>query len=187
MREIKAEMFPEFQYIGILIGVFIALGILTAVLGKRLWLLIFTSTAFVYGAAALYDFYRWGYDYGHNLDTHAAIQVPGMSYQPPVLGYKNLLNFTAYSGPDQGAWVIIAVSLLATGLLVYEYFFKDRKKVKSMTVGLGLIAVSALSLQACSIGPEPIRYGKDQCAHCKMTLTDKRYQATKSSPTKGKS
>lgn len=34
----------------------------------------------------------------------------------------------------------------------------------------------ALGSQACgSDGPKPINYGKDQCAHCKMTVSDARF------------
>jgi copper chaperone NosL len=66
--------------------------------------------------AGLVDFYRWGYAYGHELDEHAAIKVPGMSYQPPVIGTKQLLNFHAASWPDVGGW--IAVLCLAVGLTV---------------------------------------------------------------------
>ncbi|WP_460693051.1 nitrous oxide reductase accessory protein NosL [Mucilaginibacter puniceus] len=32
-------------------------------------------------------------------------------------------------------------------------------------------------LTACSHAPEPIQYGKDACAHCKMTIMDKRFSA----------
>ena len=48
-----AEMFPEFQFLGILIGIFIAVGLVTAFTGARRWLVFFTGMAFVYGAAAL--------------------------------------------------------------------------------------------------------------------------------------
>jgi copper chaperone NosL len=183
MRMIKAEMFPEFGYLGILIGVFIAIGLAAAWFGTRRWLMIFTGTAYVYGLAALYDFYRWGYDYGHNLDPHAAIRVPGMFYQPPVVGYKNLLNFTAYSGPDAGGWLIIGVGILATLLVVCSYFFcsapaekEDRKgaaAAKAAVVASAVLLLSALT--SCSAGPDPIRYGKDDCTHCKMTCTDNRF------------
>jgi copper chaperone NosL len=44
----------------------------------------------------------------HNLDPNAAIQVPECPYQPPLLGYKQLLNFGAYSIPDTGGWMLIA-------------------------------------------------------------------------------
>jgi copper chaperone NosL len=32
-------------------------------------------------------------------------------------------------------------------------------------------------LMACSHAPDPIHYGKDACAHCKMTIMDKRFAA----------
>jgi hypothetical protein len=43
----------------------------------------------------LWDYWRWGYDYGHNLDMseHAIIKIPEMTYQPPLIGRKKLLNF----------------------------------------------------------------------------------------------
>ena len=40
-------------------------------------------------------------------------------------------------------------------------------------------------LTACSHEPEPIRYGKDACTHCKMTIMDKRF-ATELITGKGK-
>jgi hypothetical protein len=52
------------------------------------------------------DFWLWEYDYGHNLNPNAPIIVPGMSYQPPLLGFKQLLNFGAYSYPDVGGWIM---------------------------------------------------------------------------------
>ncbi|HNG90859.1 MAG TPA: nitrous oxide reductase accessory protein NosL, partial [Saprospiraceae bacterium] len=123
----------------------------------------------------------WGYDYGHNLDPNAAIKVPNMSYQPPVLGYKNLLNFTSYSGPDTGAWVIIGVCALATALWWWE-FFKNRKmqrgaRVQTLAAAVGITLFGAMSFAACGSGPEPIRWGQDNCHTCKMTLTDRRFGA----------
>ena len=54
----------------------------------------------------LVDFWHWEYDYGHRLDfEHAIIKIPGMSYQPPLIGVKQLLNFTAVSWPDVGGWL----------------------------------------------------------------------------------
>lgn len=36
--------------------------------------------------------------------------------------------------------------------------------------------VLALGVQACrSDGPKPINFGKDQCAHCRMTVSDARF------------
>lgn len=69
------------------------------------------------------DFYRWNYEYGHNLDPNAAIKVPGMAYQPPVLGYKELLNFGAYSIPDTGGWLLVTAGFLLSLIIIKEYKF----------------------------------------------------------------
>ena len=79
------------------------------------------------GIGALVDFYLWGYDYGHNLDPTAPIVVPGMSYQPPLIGTKQLLNFTAFSGPDIGGWIFLAAGLLAIGALGFEIYMSKKK------------------------------------------------------------
>lgn len=42
---------------------------------------------------------------------------------------------------------------------------------------LFIVIPALFLLLACNAGPEPIRYGKDECHHCKMTLTDKRFGA----------
>lgn len=179
MKHISVEMFPEFHYIGPLLGILIAVGLAAALLGSGRILFLFTLLSYVYGVAALWDFWRWGYDYGHNLDPNAAIKVPDMSYQPPVIGYKNLLNFTSYSGPDTGAWIIVGVCLMATVLWWWE-FFKNRKNAGIVGPKVGNIAALLLipwllSFAACETGPEPIRYGQDNCQHCKMTLMDQRF------------
>ncbi len=179
MKHISVDMFPEFKFLGILVGFLIAVGLLAAVLGNARILFFFTLLSYTYGVAAMWDFWRWGYEYGHNLDPRAAIIVPGMSYQPPLIGYKNLLNFTSYSGPDTGAWVIIGVCLLATCLWWWEFF--KRRKTPSLT-GKRLVKTSAvpagfvlLFLSSCTTGPVPIQYGQDNCHFCKMTLTDRRF------------
>jgi copper chaperone NosL len=183
MKHISVEMFPEFQFIGILIGILIAVGLAAAIFGSPGILFFFTLLSYIYGVAALWDFWRWGYDYGHNLDPNAAIKVPDMSYQPPVIGYKNLLNFTSYSGPDTGAWIIIVVCLLATFLWWREFFrqrkagLAGRKSNMAKAAMLTAVATACMNLSACSTGPEPIRYGQDECIHCKMTLTDRRFGA----------
>jgi copper chaperone NosL len=181
MKHISAEMFPEFKILGALIGFLMVVGLVAAALGSPRVLFFFTFISYVYAVAAMWDFWSWGYDYGHNLDPNAAIKVPDMSYQPPLIGYKNLLNFTSYSGPDLGAWVIIVVCLLATVLWWWE-FFKGRKKAKiaaSMAGKAGGLAAlfALMSFSSCSSGPEPIRYGQDNCHFCKMTLMDKRFGA----------
>lgn len=109
MKEIVPDAIPELTYMPFILGVLIVWGALAAATGRR-WLLYSWFGALVLSAVAgLVDFYLWGYDYGHNLDVEKAIiKIPGMSYQPPLIGTKNLLNFTATSLPAIGGWVAIA-------------------------------------------------------------------------------
>jgi copper chaperone NosL len=130
MRSIKAEMFPEFKFMRPLVGALLVLGLLPALTGRRRWLLVFAGILCVCGALGMLDYYSWGQDYGHNLNPKAAISVPGMSYEPPLIGYKSILNFVAYSGPDYGSWVFIAVGLIAVGLTVWEQWTARGKRAK---------------------------------------------------------
>lgn len=120
MRHIEVSMFPEFTYMIYIVAFVIGFGLLTAIVNKRFMLVSYAAIILVSGIAALVDFYLWGYDYGHNLDPRAAIVVPGMAYQPPVIGTKQLLNFTAFSGPDVGGWIFLVAGILAIGALVFE-------------------------------------------------------------------
>jgi copper chaperone NosL len=38
-----------------------------------------------------------------------------------------------------------------------------------------IMAMLCLSILACNTGPEPIQFGKDQCAFCKMTIMDRKF------------
>lgn len=122
MRTIHAEMFPEFQFMDKLIGVLILLAAFPAVSGRRRWLYAYAALLCVVSLAGMIDYYRWGYDYGHNLDPHAAINVPGMTYQPPVFGYRSLLNFVAYAGPASGGWAFIAGVVTTVACAGWEYW-----------------------------------------------------------------
>lgn len=128
MRHIEVSMFPEFQYMVYILGFIIAFGLAVVIVNRRFMLVSFALILIAAGVAALVDFYLWGYDYGHNLDPTAAIVVPGMAYQPPVIGTKQLLNFTAYSGPDIGGWIFVVSGVLAIGALVYE-LYQSRKRI----------------------------------------------------------
>lgn len=173
MKHIEVSMFPEFKYMIYIVGAMIAIGILTAIINRRVMLVIFATLIVAAGIAALVDFYLWGYDYGHNLDPTAPIVVPGMSYQPPLIGTKQLLNFTAYSGPAIGGWIFLIAGILAIGILIFEIYKSKMKKNVTTT----LMVLVCLSLVACKVEPEPLKFGKDGCHHCKMTLVDNKFGA----------
>ena len=127
MKEIHQEDFWEFKILPYALGFFAALAFLTVFLNNKKWLYFFAALFLIFGVAFMVDFYLWEYDYGHNLNPNAAIVVPGMSYQPPLFGFKQLLNFGAYSYPDIGGWIMFGVGII---LVVLSYLeIKSSKKV----------------------------------------------------------
>lgn len=119
MKPIHADLIPELRWIPwIVIGLALA-GLAAAWRASRGAVGAWLAAVVVLGTAGLWDFRSWEYDYGHNLDMeNAIIVVPGMSYQPPLLGSKQLLNFTATSLPASGAFALGAAFLLGVGALV---------------------------------------------------------------------
>ncbi len=178
MKHITVDMFPEFKFLPYVVGFFMLMGMAVAVTGSRRFLLFYLGLTVLGGALAMYDFYKWGYDYGHHLDPTAPIQVPGLSYQPPLFGHKRLLNFDAYSFPDVGGWIVIGAAGLAFGVWFAEWY-RRRKLAKTVCIPNRALAASAialtLSIMACSAKTEPIQFGKDQCSFCKMTIMDPKF------------
>ena len=121
MRAIEPDDFPELRWMPWLVGALIAGGLGVALIGRRGPLYVWLQFLLLAAVAGLVDFYRWGYAYGHELDEHAAIQVPGMSYQPPVIGSKQLLNFEASSWPALGGWIACLAMAIALTVAVLEW------------------------------------------------------------------
>jgi copper chaperone NosL len=140
MHAIEPDDFPELRLMPWLLGGLIAGGLLVALIGRRGPLYAWLQLIALGAVAGLVDFYRWGYAYGHELDEHAAIKVPGMSYQPPLIGSKQLLNFEASSWPDLGAW--IAALTLAIGLTVAVLEYRHAR-VRSAARGAPVRRVAA--------------------------------------------
>jgi copper chaperone NosL len=119
MKAIDPSAIPELRVMPwIIVGLAVfAAG--AALIGKRTPTLVWLATFAALGLVGLWDFWKWEYTYGHDLDfVHAIIKVPGMSYQPPLIGSKQLLNFTATSWPASGTYVLALAFLLGVGALV---------------------------------------------------------------------
>lgn len=136
MKHIVVEDFIEFKVLPYIFALIILLGFYTALNGKRKLLWLWFSILAVFAVVGLTDFYLWEYDYGHNLDPTAAIKIPGMSYQPPLIGYKQLLNFLAGSFPAAGGVLVGLAGIMAGAVLVYEQrlAFKPKAKIQKSAV-----------------------------------------------------
>ena len=125
MAEIHKEDFWEFDIMPWVIGFLIAFGLLAAMVGNIKLVYAWLALMVLLGIAGLVDFYMWGYEYGHNLSPDAPIKVPGMSYQPPLIGCKQLLNINACSWPYTGSIFIGLSMVMAAGVVWIEKFNKN--------------------------------------------------------------
>lgn len=177
MKTLHEEEFIEFTVLPYIIG-FYALACLVVVFIRKKKALYFLFGAFVlFGIIAMFDFWRWEYDYGHNLDPNAAIIVPGMAYQPPLIGFKQLLNFGAYSIPDIGGWLFISSGLLmAISCIIESKLFKKVKKSKKVIASV--LPLLFVALSSCETSkPEPIKLNSDNCDNCGMTISNPKFAA----------
>lgn len=130
MKTIQPDSIEELKLMPYIIGFLTVFGLIVFIFNKRSLLLSWLIFVLILGTAGMYDFWTWEYDYGHNLDPTAAIKVPGMNYQPPLIGSKQLLNFNATSMPDIGGYIIFAAGIIAALILIYEYKFNKTQNVK---------------------------------------------------------
>ena len=124
MATLHTENFIEFAVLPYIFSAFALISIALIFINNKKAVLTFFVILMTFVILAGIDFYRWNYEYGHNLDPNAAIKVPGMAYQPPLIGYKQLLNFGAYSIPDIGGWMLTGAGVLLFVIVLKEFKFK---------------------------------------------------------------
>lgn len=100
--------------------------------------------------------------------------------------HPEALNMKIWLSKLSGGWILIAAGTLAGGAAVYQLFVRHRRRSGTPAqpgpssrgaLATSVLAMAGLSILGCSAGPEPLRYGQDDCANCKMTLTDNRFGA----------
>lgn len=176
MKTIHSEEFTEFKVLPYILGFFGLWSVLIGLFKIKKSVLILLICLILFGVLAMYDFWRWEYEYGHTLDPSAAIIVPGMAYQPPLIGFKQLLNFGAYSIPDTGGWLMLAGGMIIGFVYLSEAGFLNKLFARGSKTLLYILPVW-LILACGQKGPEPISLNNDTCAHCKMTISDGHFGA----------
>ncbi|SDL16876.1 hypothetical protein SAMN04488034_102500 [Salinimicrobium catena] len=126
----------EFNVFPLVIGGMAGLGILLGALGffgkiSPNWFLAWLVLMAILGLLGMYDFNSWLLEYGTDLDPKAIIKLTDaegnpLSYKPPLLGSERILNFTAHSYPETGAYMMF------TGMfLTLVAWFTGRKAKKN--------------------------------------------------------
>lgn len=177
MKTLHTSDFIEFAVLPYIIAFFSIAFFITAIIQKRKILNLLFVLFVLFGVLAMYDFWRWEYNYGHNLNPDAAIIVPGMAYQPPLIGFKQLLNFGAYSMPDIGGWIFIGVGVLLFLCVFAQWRIAKRRNVVSKKITTAVVMILLIGLSSCNTEPVPLVKGKDNCFYCKMTISDVRFGA----------
>ena len=106
MKYIEPDAIPELQYFQYIILGMVALGLIVGFINRKNIFLAWTVILVILCALGMYDFYLWEYDYGHNLSDTAPIKIPGASFQPPLIGKKEIINFTAVSLPHIAGYFV---------------------------------------------------------------------------------
>ncbi len=127
MQYIVPESIPELTYFPYIILFMTAAGVAVAFTNNRKLIGTWLVTMLILSILGIYDFYLWEYDYGHNLSDKAPIKVPGMAYQPPLLGTKMLLNFKADSYPHWGG-AILGLSIVLSYVALIKSRFSHEKR-----------------------------------------------------------
>lgn len=173
MQTLHAENFIEFTILPFIISGFALFTMVTSILGRKKVLYVLLFSFITFGVIAMADFWRWEYNYGHNLDPKAAIIVPGMAYQPPLIGFKQLLNFGAYSIPDIGGWFFIGSGFLMLVTTMIESRILDRfKSHKNSIKNIMLLPILSMFISCTTTQPQPLKLNTDNCDFCKMTISD---------------
>jgi copper chaperone NosL len=118
MREIHAADFVEMKFIPFVLGIFLLLGLRTAVFARvgnvvDLLVLFAYFSAFSLGVFG----YRM-YSYGHQLSPEAPIKVA--AFTPPILGHQRIANFDVYSYPGLGSVLLILFVVILAAVLFFE-------------------------------------------------------------------
>ncbi len=121
MKPIEPESIPELKILPIIIIAFIISGIVIALINNKYLFALWVILLIIAGSIGMYDFYLWEYNYGHNLDPKAPMSFEGESFQPPLIGKKNIINFTAISLPHIGGWLTL-ISITFTTIASYLKF-----------------------------------------------------------------
>ncbi len=129
MAAIHQDSFVELRIMPYVVMVLIALGLAVALIRNRKALLGWVVLLIISGTVGLIDFYRWQQAFGNNLDPNAPIKIEGMTYSPPFIGVKTLLNITATSFPHLGGAAFGMALLLAISAAYLAFRNKKQSPV----------------------------------------------------------
>ncbi|MBI3629901.1 MAG: hypothetical protein HY217_10065 [Candidatus Rokubacteria bacterium] len=118
MAIIDPDAFAELRFMPWIVAAMCAAGAVAALAGRLPLALAWVGAFGLSALVGLADFYRWLYQFGHNLDPGAPIQVE--PFTPPLIGPKTVMNFEVTTYPDAGGLAMILALLLGVAAVVVE-------------------------------------------------------------------
>lgn len=118
MAKVEPTKIPELELFPYLFGFFAGSGLLVVIANRKRLIQLWCAGVLAFACLGLYDFYAWEYRYGHELSEDAPMKLEE-SYQPPLIGTKQIANITASSWPATAGYgfsVSGLISLLVLGL-----------------------------------------------------------------------
>jgi hypothetical protein len=118
MKKLDPADFADLDFIPFAIGALALLALRVAAIGDVRSLVDLAVLTGYFGAFSLGRFGYMLYRYGHDLDPRAPIRMD--VFMPPILGTKEMGNFTVSSFPVLGTWLIGIFAAIVISLALWH-------------------------------------------------------------------
>jgi copper chaperone NosL len=107
----------ERQYAALGVGLLVLSLVGVALLARPAWSWLLAALGALLPVGFLADSFYWLYRFGHDLDPHAPVHLPG--FTPQLFGNGVIGQFMTFARPERGFWVaVLSVLLLAAASLL---------------------------------------------------------------------
>lgn len=111
MKPLDAADFVEMKWVPFALGFFVLFTLRAAVFGRMAQLVDLFVLFLYFGLFSMGSFYYRLYSYGHELDPMAPMTIE--PFTPVIFGENQIANFTQYSYPQAGAYLLAVFAILA--------------------------------------------------------------------------
>lgn len=118
MKKLDPADFADLSFLPFAIGILAVIALRVAAIGDVRSLLDLAVLSGYFGVFAFARFVFMLYEYGHDLDPHAPIQLA--AFMPPIIGTKQMANFTVSSWPALGTGLMMVYGSIVAGLALWH-------------------------------------------------------------------
>ena len=123
MRPLEQADFHEMRWMPFVFGLIILLVLRATVFGQMGNVVDLFALYTYFGLFSIASFYYRLYTFGHELDPHAPMRIE--PFTPQLIGVKKIANFTEYSFPQAGAYLL----LLSVALILFAGWRSRKERV----------------------------------------------------------